>query len=48
MLNGIINPSLQEIGTLNFYGKAKQFSLVEHDQEINVNKFAGVEAIGIT
>lgn len=48
ILNGILKPRLQEIGTPNFYGKVTQFVLVELAQEINVNKIASVEAMGIT
>jgi len=47
-LNGILKPGLQEIGTPNFCEKVKQFVSVELDQEININKIAGVESVGIT
>jgi hypothetical protein len=48
ILNGILKSRLQEIGTMNCCDKVKQFVLVELDQEINVNKIAFVESVGIT
>jgi hypothetical protein len=48
ILNGILKPRLQEIGTLNVCEEVKQFYIVEFDQEINLNKIADVESMGIT
>lgn len=47
ILNSILKPRLQEIGTLNFYETVKQFVVVELDQKIDVYNIAGVEAMGI-
>lgn len=48
ILNGILKPMLQEIGTLNFCDKVKQFVFVKLAQEINGNRIASVESMGIT
>jgi hypothetical protein len=42
ILNGILKPRLQGIGTLNFYEKVKQLALVNVDQHTDVYKIRGV------